>query len=330
MDELQKKYEVDDSFFHRYFVRNAENRFVNNLKRFMLWREGTFHNPKEKLRYVKAFLVEELEDFYEKGRFVLPQIGFSLTTRCTLRCRDCIALSPLFEDRRLGRTFTHIDVTADEFRRELTAIADSVDGIKRLFLHGGEPFLNKDLPEIIECSAKCEKIELVELITNATVVPQEEVLEVIAGHKDKIYLAVNNYSQNPDLRNRLRYEEIIALLKERGIKHPLYSELYWYRQEPLQDQGYTPEKTRHMFAGCWCKHSLQILDGILAICPRASIGMLLGLFDAPAEDIVNLRKCDTSGLRQELLAFYRKDVYAACAYCAPQMDVIPPALQAKN
>ncbi|MDR2743634.1 MAG: radical SAM protein [Desulfovibrio sp.] len=330
MDELQKRYAVEDSFFHRYFVRNAENRFVNNLKKFMLWREGRFPNPREKLRHVRKFLADELEDFYEKGRFVLPQIGFSLTTRCTLRCRDCIALSPLFENRVPGRTFRHSDLTAGEFRRELTAIADGVDGVKRLFLHGGEPLLNEELPDIIEWSAGCEKVELVELITNGTVVPPERLLEAIARHRDKIYLAINNYSQNPKLRSRLRYEEIIALLKERGIKHPLYSELYWYKQRPLEDQGYAPEQARRMFAGCWCKHSLQILDGILAICPRASIGQLLGLLDTPPGDSINLRKKDNSGLRRELLAFYRKDVYAACACCAPQVDVIEPAIQAEN
>ena len=32
MHELQERYCVEDSFFHRYFVRNAENRFVNDLK----------------------------------------------------------------------------------------------------------------------------------------------------------------------------------------------------------------------------------------------------------------------------------------------------------
>jgi organic radical activating enzyme len=303
---------------------------VNNLKKFMLWREGSFHDPKDKLRYVRKFLAEELENFYEKKQFILPQIGFSLTTRCTLRCRDCIALSPLFESGQPHGGFTHMDLTFEEFRRELGAIADSVDGIKRLFLHGGEPLLNKDLPEIVEYSAECEKVELVEVITNATIVPSERLLDAVARHKNKIYLAINNYSQNPELRKRLRYEETIALLKERGIKHPLYSELHWYRQKPLENQGYTPEQARQMFDGCWCKHSLQILDGILAICPRASIGMLLGLVDTPPEDTINLRKDDNSALRRELLAFYQKDIYAACACCAPQAELVAPAIQADN
>ncbi len=204
MDALQKRYAVEDAFFHRYFIRNAENRFVNNLKRFMLWREGRFHNPKDKLRYVRTFLAEELENFYEKGQFVLPQIGFSLTTRCTLRCRDCIALSPLFDEAR--PSFIHIDQNAAAYRSELARIADGVDGVKRLFLHGGEPLLNKDLPDIVQASAECEKIELVELITNGTVVPSEALLDVMERYKHKIYLYKEDFLKFADgLQDAVEY-----------------------------------------------------------------------------------------------------------------------------
>jgi organic radical activating enzyme len=304
MDDLKKRYGVGDSFFHRYFIRNAENSFVNNLKRFMLWREGSFHNPKDKLRYVRKFLAEELENFYEKGLFILPQIGFALTTRCTLRCRDCIALSPLYDQQRLGKKFDHIDLTIDECRRELSLITNSVDGVKRLFLHGGEPLLNKDLSAIVSVAAECEKIELVELITNGSIIPSGHVLDALEKHKHKVYLAINNYSKNQELQERLHYDEIIALLDERSIKHPLYSDMHWYRQHPLEDQGYTPERARQIFDRCWCKHSLQILDGILAICPRASIGLLLGLVDTPPGDIISLRGDNIGDLRQKFLAFY--------------------------
>jgi hypothetical protein len=170
----------------------------------------------------------------------------------------------------------------------------------------------------------------VELITNGAVVPSEDLLDVMERHSGKIYLAINNYSKNPELRERLRYDEIIALLDARGIKHPLYADLHWYRQKHLENQGYTLEQVRQSFDACWCKHSLQILDGILAVCPRASMGMLLGLVDTPPEDIISLRSNDAGTLRQEFLAFYRKDSYAACAYCAPQIEVIEPAIQAKN
>lgn len=330
MDDLKKRYAVNDIFFHRYFIRNAENTFVNNLKRFMLWREGAFPNPKDKLAHVRAFLAEELEKYYAQGQFHIPQIGFSLTTRCTLRCQDCIALSQLFENTDHSANFGYIDTSIDKYKHALDRIINSVDGIKRLFLHGGEPLLNKELPEIVAYSAQCDKIELVELITNGTVVPSEALLDALEKYKHKIYLAINDYSKNPALRDRLPYKKIIALLEDRGIRHPLYAELQWFKQHPLKYQGYSPEKLKRVFADCWCIHSLQILDGVLAICPRASMGHLLGIVETPADDLIDLRCAKTTSVRQEFIDFYRKDSFAACGYCVPQTEIIPPAVQAQK
>ncbi len=327
MRDLQERYGVEESFFQRYFIRNAENRYVNDLKRFMLWREGHFLQPQKKLEYVRRFLEIELEAFYERHHFCLPQIGFSLTTRCTLQCRDCIALSPLYDEPGRARDFVHRETSFADYRKELDLLAASVDGCKRLFLHGGEPLMNKEIAQIVAYSAQCDKIELVELITNGTIVPSPDLLDVLEQYKDKVYLAINNYSVNPKLQSRLHYKEIIEKLNARGIKHPLYSELSWFRQHPLEDQGYTAEQTRRMFADCWCKHSLQILDGILAICPRASIGHLLGIVPTPPEDIIDLHAPERKDIREELLAFYAKDSFVACGYCAPQAEVIPPAEQ---
>lgn len=314
------------AFFDRYFVRNAENRFVNDLKRFMLWREGHFQNPRRKLEIVRQNLDKEFADYYERNLFILPQIGFSLTTRCTLHCRHCIALSPLFENPDFP--FDHEMLTFEDFRQQLDTLLSGVDGIKRLFLHGGEPLLNPDLPLITAYAASKDKIELVELITNGTIDCSDDLLDALEQHKHKVYLAINNYSVNPALAKRLRYPTIIEKLESRGVKHPLYSELSWFKQEPLKEQGRSVEENREFLANCWCRHSLQILGGVLAICPRASIGHKMALVDTPEADLVRLDgtlKGET--LRKRLKDYYIYEDFRACAFCAPQTDVIPPAEQ---
>jgi hypothetical protein len=330
MDDTREQRSVPDSFFHRYFIRNAENRFVNDLKKSMLWREGRFPNPRHKIRYVQKFLETERENFHEKGEFHLPQIGFALTTRCTLLCRDCIALTPLFNSGAREPQYRHIDLGIDDFKRDLTALTRSVDSVKRLFLHGGEPLMNGDLPEMAEFAAACDKIELVEIITNGTIIPSERLLDAIAAYRRKIFFAMNSY-KNPALKDRLKTAKITALLDERGIKHPLHADLRWYREEALKDRKYSPEQRRRLFENCWCKHSLQILDGKIAICPRASVALQLGLVETPPEDFIDLRKedkaSDAGKLRRELIAFYSKDNFAACGFCIPQTELVEPAIQ---
>lgn len=325
MRELQKRYGVPQMFFDRYFIRNAENRFVNGLKRFMLWHEGHFLNPAKKLAYVKEYLAEELEDYYARGRFILPQIGFSLTTRCTLRCKNCIALSPLFWHPE-NKNFKHEMLSFPDFKAQLDRLLAGADGLRRLFLHGGEPLLNPDIAEIADYSASNDKIELVELITNGTLECSPALLDVLEKHRDKIYLAINNYSVNPALKGRLKYDQIIAALNARGVKHPLYSELSWFRQHPLQDMGMNRDEVRSALAACWCRHSLQILGAVLAICPRASIGHRLNIVPTPEDDLIRLDG-SVSDMRKALEDYYARDFFTACGWCAPQEEVIPPAEQ---
>lgn len=314
------------AFFDRYFVRNAENRFVNDLKRFMLWREGHFQDPRKKLAITRKNLDREFASFYDENQFILPQIGFSLTTRCTLRCRHCIALSPHFENP--GLPFAHHTLSFEAFKRQLDTVLSGVDGLRRLFLHGGEPLLNPELARITDYAAKQDKIELVELITNGTLECSPELLDALEQNRHKVYLAINNYSVNPALAKRLRYTGVIEALERRGVKHPLYSDLSWFRQEPLTEQGRSRAENRNFLANCWCRHSLQILDGVLAICPRASIGHRMGIVPTPEEDLIFLdREWTGEAMRRSLKDYYMYEDFAACAYCAPQKDVIPPAEQ---
>jgi organic radical activating enzyme len=328
MNDIRMRHNIPNSFFTRYFIRNAENRFVNDLKRFMLWREGYFPNPQKKLTFIKKFLENEIKDFYADGKFHIPQIGFALTTRCTLLCKDCIALSPMFNTREGKLTYKHVDLQFKNFQQELNMLTESVDSIKRLFLHGGEPLMNQDLIKIVESSAENVKVELIEIITNGTIVPQKELLDSIEKYKHKIYFAMNNYYKNPMLKNKLKTDKIFLLLDERGIKHPLNADLMWYRETPLIDQKYSQEQIEQLFESCWCKHSLQIMDGKISICPRASIGVQLGLVETPEDDYIDLAKQDSpENLRKKLINFYNKTSYAACGFCIQQNELVEPAIQ---
>lgn len=62
------------------------------------------------------------------------------------------------------------------------------------------------------------------------------------------------------------------------------------------------------------KRCLQVCDGKLAICPKASSGYELGMVDDsfPGE-VISLREIDD--VRKQLIAFYQKDFFEACRSC---------------
>jgi organic radical activating enzyme len=323
MQKLNNHYNIPSSFYHRYFRQNAENRFAVMQLEFMLWRRGRFIRPQEKQEYLERVTAEEIENFYEKKEINLPQLQFAVTTRCSLQCRDCNALIPEF-----GRNGNeHITLTFADFKRDFDALMTAANSVRRFMLLGGEPLINKDLPDILDYCASRVGISAVEIVTNGTIPPSRRLLEAAREHAMKAYFHLSNYSGNEALRPLLKYDTIIGLLKENGIKHQMSMNLVWNREDPLLPRPYTQPELQAMFDGCWLKRCVQALDGKLSLCPRLSSGYALGLISPMEDECVDLRKSDTETLKQKLSEFYHKNCFSSCRYCVRIDEQIPPAVQ---
>jgi organic radical activating enzyme len=325
LESCVQKYKIDNSFFKRYFMQNAENRFAVSQLEFMLWRRGRFIKPQEKAGELDRFTVEEIENFYQKNEINIPQLQFVVTTRCSLKCRDCNALIPEFG--RKGNN--HIDLTIDGFKRECDVLAGAVKNIRRFMLLGGEPLLNKCLPDIVEICAGYNNINVIEIITNGTILPSPRLLEIIKNHREKVYFHISNYSKNEDLKNVLKYDALLQILKENGIKHQMSMNLVWNREESLRLKTYTDSELKAMFEDCWLKRCVQVLNGRLSLCPRLSSGRALNSVNDDCNEHIDLTGLDAETLRKKLINFYKKDVFESCRWCVRIDEQIDPAIQQK-
>lgn len=106
--------------------------------------------------------------------YILRQIVVSITEKCTLRCKHCSQLMPRFEKP------IHTDVTTVvESLRRLTNMITYVQDVTLL---GGEPLLHPDLPLICEEVGKMKdagKIKFVNIVSNATIIPNDKLLAVM-------------------------------------------------------------------------------------------------------------------------------------------------------
>jgi hypothetical protein len=229
-----------------YFYKNAFEKYLNSLQEFMFWRRGAFLPPHKKEQYIQKIINDEIRAYYEGGLFRLPSVQFAVTTRCTLRCMDCSVMIP-----RFGRNgMYHTDLTFERFRQECDALLGAVDHIGTLLLLGGEPLLNKELPQMVAYAATKDKVGLVDIVTNCTIVPSHELLEAVRDFRHKVFFGLSNYSGNQELSSVLKREEIIVLLKQRDIKHSLdTAEGKWFKYE-LRKCNYTDEQMKSAFVGC--------------------------------------------------------------------------------
>ena len=192
MQELLKQYNISKSFFNRYFELNAINRLGNELYRFMNFKEGKFINPMKKQQYIEEYVKEEIDNFFNKNELNIPQIEFCLTTQCTLKCKDCCALMPPFNKRG------HIKMSVEEFKKTLDQLLDNVNSIRKLIVLGGEPLLRKELPELLEYAALKDKVIQIAIVSNGTMIPNEELVEVLKKY-NKINFYMSNYNGNPEI-----------------------------------------------------------------------------------------------------------------------------------
>lgn len=317
MDDLIRKYNINSTFYKRYFRYGAEIEYIYLMQDFMLFKKGKFLNPQKKQQYIDEFCTREILDFYEKEELVLPKIDFDITTRCTLKCKHCSNLMPQF------RKFGHYDMTFDDFKKDLDSILNVVREIKIIQIIGGEPLLHPELNKMVEYAAKIERIGNIKIITNATVIPSSKVLEMVNKYNNKVHFYISNYSKNEELRHMLKTDELIKTLKNNNIKYQTMADLEWDVDEAVQEYNYCEKYLKQMFSTCVMASCLSIMNHKLHICAKSASGEALNIFEA----VDAIKLINNPNLKEDIINFYHKEYFEACKYCRRTNTKVIPALQ---
>lgn len=317
METLINKYYIQGSLFKRYFIENAENRFGVELSKFMWFRDGEFLNPQKKSYYLDKYSKEEIENFYEHNELNIPFLEFCITTKCTLKCKDCCALIPPFNQHG------HIEITLEQFKNQLDKLCYNVERIRHLVLLGGEPLMHPNLPEILEFAAQKKNIDLIRITTNGTMLPSQKLLNVFKKYNNRAYFFISNYSANPDLTAILKNDALKDILKDNNIKYQMVDNWHWLFEAGVSKEKFTKDITQEKFNNCYRTKCTQVLNGKIDICSKALTARELGLIKS--EDYIDL--VETTNLKSELIEFYKKDYQLACEYCIISEKQTIPALQ---
>ena len=312
----KEKYNITDNFYRRYIKENSENRFGIELAKFMWFKEGKFLPPQQKKIYLEQFEQEEIENFYKKNEINIPFLEFNITTRCTLKCKDCCALIPQFNGQ------SHFDLKFVDFKEQLDKIL-SIANIRNLVLLGGEPLINPELPEIVDYAAKKSNISIIRITTNGTIMPSKKLLKVLENNHNRIYLYLSNYSANIELLPVLKYNELKHLLHEKNIKFQMVDSWNWLSEKGMSDKKDSRERTLKKVKECYRIKCTQVFDGIIDVCSKAHAANKLKLIQT--NDYINI--ANSQDLKSNLISFYTKSYSQACEYCIISNETVKPALQ---
>lgn len=148
------------------------------------------------------------------NRAILPYVEMVVTSVCNMKCIDCSNNIP-----NIQNDAKH--VSADEFSLQLSALTSIVDEVERFQIHGGEPLLNPDLPEIAQIAINEQALKKIRIATNGTIPLSSELIDVLS--KNRITLSISNYWFNRNSRKR-----VVAQCENAGIPYILHEKQPWY------------------------------------------------------------------------------------------------------
>lgn len=276
----------------------ASQRIYSDIRR-SLETDG-FEEMKDFCR-IEQFAVEWYWNNYNMINIV--QVNTAVTTWCTLNCEKCNMFMPYYENsKRKYYTF-------EEMKEDIDLLLSFVDYIFLYSFLGGEPFLNKELKDIIAYVGETypKQIGKLGLTTNGTVMPDDETLAQLKRYH--VMVSISDYTAGVPYRDKI--EEFIAALERWDIQYTRN------RMDEWKDFGF-PENPFHWGKDGVYEHMKNcsplfhgINDKKLYYCHVIWSADKAGIYTIPKQDYIDL---------MELNPKKEEDRRKVSLYCSGQCE----------
>lgn len=229
----------------------------------------------------------------------MDKVDVVVTTKCNLLCKGCSHLMPYYKEP------SHLD--KDRVIASMKRLAEAVDWFDHFNLLGGEPFLNPELKDIME-AIPTEKSRLVQVLTNATILPEDPELFDVMRRK-RVHVVITPYPTNQQTRDRL-----IAILEAEGVAWNYYKPAWTDYGEPRKYHR-SPRKLRRQFISC-DEVVKNLFNGKLYYCLRSAHACDLGFCRPRRGDAIDLFRNSTAKNRRQIRRMmWQHKPPAACQVC---------------
>lgn len=310
--KLKKYYKVKGIKLLKYFLKPYIYMCLIN--------EGNFNfvkkkSTKKKLQYYLD-THDKLSTILKKifsNYLSLSYIELVITTKCTLRCKDCANLM-----HKYNKPY---DVDINIIKKSIQKLLNCCNEIKMFRILGGEPFCNPNLKYILK-ELNSKKIKQIIIVTNGTIIPKdEELIECLKSNK--IVVEISDYGKYSK-----KLQGLVNFCNNNNINY--YSGNFIRLWQDYGEVKKYKNNINEQFFYCSinCK---SILNGKLYYCPRLAHGIDLGLIKDNKNEYIDLIN-NNDKLNKKLLKKYifRNFPISACSYCkyaTPNSNIIPVAKQ---
>ena len=251
------------------------------------------------------------------NRFLIDFFVLSVGQACSLKCKNCGNFAPYSQMESLHYNLR--DIIED-----LKKVFSVVDYIFSLQIQGGEPFLYREIDELLLFLKTVNNLGGVSIATNGKHVPKDSFWNNASGLN--LCIRVSNYPG---------YKAVLSeqLCRKKNVDYVLYEfagNAGTWRSLGNESRIYDlqgKQSLDYRYLICPFRMCLSLEDGIIARCSRAVNASKVQGFKHRKGDVISIR--EGSDLRESLRKYYiNPKAMTACLYCkGGEGEEIPPAEQ---
>jgi len=248
----------------------------------------------------------------------IKSLDVVLTEKCTLKCHDCANLMQYY----VKPVNCDHSVIVSSIRRFMSC----VDHLFEFRLLGGEPFIDKQIGDIIDELLRYENLSYIIIYTNGTLIPSAATLQALKN--PRIQVQVTDYG--PLSRN---IKSVLALFCQHAINYSVTTFDKWQDCGDIEPRNRSTKELEEVYDKCCAADIYTLLHGTLYPCPFAAHVINLGAIPPQSAPQVHLGDDAVSegGLRARIKAFVAPVPYhLSCMFCGGRdfgHATIPAAIQ---
>ena len=267
---------------------------------------------------------------YSRNKLYVDELCIVSTTRCTLNCEKCLDFVPYNKHR--------CDCSLEYLKRCMDTFFRSVDYIRMFRVTGGEPLMNKQIPDFLECliNKYSDRIGELSLITNGSIIPNGRIINILKN--DFVTVKIDDYSKSvPRLKGNIKkWRQII---KKNNINGMVAAAVEWLDVFPASCDltGLDDEQMIKRYDTC-SADVFCLVDEKICNCNFSDFAYTAGVYNCHENeyyDLKNHSRDDIFVLIEFLNGFSEKGYNDFCRFCNgfPPINKekpVPAAAQAKG
>lgn len=258
-----------------------------------------------KQRMLKQLNIKQPENNEYKNDgldIVFDKIEFNITAHCTLKCRDCCQL--LYLTKKMGHSDTELTKTS------ILEFSKVIDYCALVEVFGGEPLIYPNLYEILDTTSKIENILEVVVDTNGTVMPQDNILELMANRR--IAMRVTDYGELSTQKYKIK-----DACDKFGVPCTIIKVGIWNIYGKAEISSYTDHEKK--FHTCVSANKCSsLIEGKWHVCARNAHLTRIGMLRDNEEEYMNFLDENMSYEQKRIKMnglLLRKEPLSSCQYC---------------